>query len=135
MKIVTFTNSCMEIEKKTKRLRFCYTFVVGSTTLGALAGVTGKLLGIKEDALSNIPGFGTFSLAFGLVYLTCFIGMIKYMYDLDPGVQLRGLSNEKLEEVILNERLKLWHPKAIELLEKSKSCNQHELDHPSNAKK
>jgi hypothetical protein len=112
----------MKIEKKTKRLRFCYFFVVGSTSLGALVGIAGKIWGIKEDALSNIPGFEPFSLVFGLIYLTCFIGMIKYMYDLDPGVQLRGLSKEKLEEVILNERLKLWHPKAIELLEKSKSC-------------
>ncbi|MCB1095383.1 MAG: hypothetical protein KDN22_07355 [Verrucomicrobiae bacterium] len=111
----------MNLGKKLKRARFCYSFVARSVAVGATIGLGAKLLGVEEDALMNTSWGPTLSVVFGLAFLTCFFGMIKYLYDLDPGVHLRGKSKEELEDIVADDRMEIWHPKAIEMIQEMKS--------------
>ena len=117
----------MNLEKKQKRARFCLLFVTGSTAVGAIIGLGAKVFGLEEDALMNTSWGPTFSMVFGLAFLICFIGMIKYLYELDPGVQLRGKSKEELKEIIADDRMEIWHPKAIEMVQKIENTTSRHI--------
>lgn len=111
----------MKLEKKRNRLLFCCRFIAGATLGGAIIGVSARLLKFDEDFLMSTSWGPPISIVFGFAYLTCFFGMIKYLYDLDPGIQLRGKTKQQLEDILVDERYKIWHARAVQLIKEKES--------------
>ncbi len=74
--------------------------------------------GQKDIQIYDIPVLGPLVMVWQLLFGIAFISMIVFLYEIDPGIQLRGKNKDYLEKIVLDSDKEIWHSKAIELLKK-----------------
>ena len=115
-------NRKLNLEQKRKMVGVCFNITFVSMTLSLLIGVISSVFQLEiMDSIFEIP-----MIIISSSFLISLLGIINYLYEINPDVQLRGKDLKDLQEVLKNDDLKYWHPKAIEKIKKITSCSTHD---------